>query len=393
MKRIDFVQFAVVIFAAAISGCGAGSSSSSFTASSPLPATTSATPTSPTSSQSAVTFVLTGNMTTLRIGHTATLLPDGRVLIAGGEAPAVLGSASSGRSAELYDPATGTFAVTGSMTQTHSFHTATLLKNGKVLIADGTAAELYDSVTGSFVPTGGMLAPNKFVQAVLLASGKVLVTGDIDAELYDPANGTFRQAGKYAIKAGFYTSATLLAGGRVLLEGDNTTQIYDPTSDGFNLTASLSSAGLAGLELYSATLLTNGKVLIAGGTDEISRFATAVLYDPAMGSFKATASMSSMRDAHAAVLLADGRALIVGGDGMSCSGNVCAFSGSLAAAELYDPSTGSFTSAGNMNTGRTLPKATLLKNGDVLITGGDNYCGIGCFKGSLATAELYHPHL
>ena len=387
MKHSDSIQFAVVIFAAALSGCGGASSTSSLTASS----STNNAP--PASQQSAVTFVRTGDMTTPRVGHTATLLLDGRVLIAGGDAPATMGSASSGRSAELYDPATGVFAQTGSMTQTHPLHTSTLLSSGKVLIADETGAELYDPATGLFVTTGGMLSPNNFVQAVLLASGKVLVTGNTDAELYDPANGTFTKAGTYAVKAAFYSSATLLASGKVMLEGDNTTQIYDPASDSFSLTASLSSVGLGGLELYSATLLTNGNVLIAGGTDELSRFAAAVLYDPASSTFKATASMSAMRDAHAAVLLPDGRVLVVGGDSMSCTGQFCAFSGSLASAELYDPATGAFTSAGNMNTARTLPQATLLKNGNVLITGGEAYCGINCFKGSGATAELYRPHL
>ena len=275
MKRFDCRQFALVIFFAALSGCGGGSSPNTPVANSPL-----ATPTSPSTPTSAsqpsvVTFVLTGTMTAARVGHTATLLPDGRVLIAGGDGPATLGSVPSGRSAELYDPTTGMFAATGSMNQARSFHTATLLNNGKVLIADGTGAELYDPTSGSFTPTGAMLAANKTVQAALLASGKVLVAGEIDAELYDPSTGAFREAGSYAKKASFYTSTTLLADGRVLLEGDSVTQIYDPASDTFSVTGSLSSVGLSGLELYSATLLKNGMVLIAGGTDETFRYAAA----------------------------------------------------------------------------------------------------------------------
>jgi len=332
-------------------------------------------------------------MTVARSGHTATLLSDGRVLLIGGEANPLAGS-PSGSTAEVYDPITGSFAVTGSMNQAHTFPTATLLSNGKVLIAGGGDAELYDPATGSFAPTGAMVMQNQFSQAVLLADGRVLVAGDADAELYDPAAGSFRQAGPYAATARFgYISAILLAGGRVLLEGDDgPAQLYDPASDKFTLTASLASAGLPGLELFTTTMLKNGKVLITGGTDEIFRYASAELYDPAAGTITPTSSMHAIRDAHAAVLLADGRALIVGGDSMSCEGNFCAFSGSLASAEFYDPSAGTFSAAGDMNVARSEPQATMLKNGDVLVTGGVSYCGIGCFKGSLASAEIYHPH-
>ncbi len=144
------------------------------------------------------------------------------------------------------------------------------------------------------------------------------------------------------------------------------------------------------MDLYSATLLKDGRVLVAGGMSDW-RTAAAVLYDPRTGTFTATGSMNDARDAHAAVLLADGRVLILGGDGWTCSGTYCYFSGSLSSAELYDPATGTFSRAGYMNVGRTEPTATLLQNGDVLVTGGSRYCGIGCFNGSTATAEIYHP--
>jgi hypothetical protein len=178
-----------------------------------------------------------------------------------------------------------------------------------------------------------------------------------------------------------------------LLEGDDgPAELYDPASNHFTVTASLSSIGLAGLELFTTTILKNGKVLITGGMDGISRHSDAEIYDPAAGAISATSSMHAMRDAHAAALLPDGRALIVGGDSMACGGNTCVFSGSLASAEFYDSSDGAFSAAGNMNVARTEPQATVLKNGDVLVTGGVGYCGIGCFTGSLSSAELYHPH-
>ena len=332
------------------------------------------------------TFTLTGNMTTARSGHTATLLLDGRVLIAGGDAAG---------SAELYDPSNKTFVLTGSMIEPRYYQTATRLANGRVLIAGGSngpTAELYDPATGMFSLTGEMRAHQNWQMAALLASGLVLVAGDVDAELYDPATGAFLQAGPYASPSRG-TTATLLADGRVLLVGGDPAQLYDPASNTFSVTDSLASAGLDGVDQQSATLLNNGRVLIAGGSnDEVApagRVAAAELYDPGTGGFTATSSMHSPRDAHAAALLPDGTVLIVGGD----TGSNNQYAGSLASAELYDPSTGTFAAAGDMSVPRTGPQATLLRNGDVLITGGAHYGGINLFFGSLASAELYHPRL
>ena len=334
-------------------------------------------------SSSAVTFLPTGNMTAARAGHTSTLLLDGRVLIAGGD--------DSGLTAELYDPASGTFGPTGSMSESHSSQVATLLGTGQVLIAGGGTAELYDPATDLFTATAAMLAANGFQTATLLANGKVLVAGDVAAELYDPASGTFHLAGGYA-SDGPFSTATALSDGRVLLVGNDPSQIYDPSTNTFSVSGTLAPLGIYGIELQSATLLNNGKVLIAGGSSDVNgRLIAAELFDPARGIFSPTSNMNAARDAHAAVLLSDGRVLIVGGDTQTCNGNFCEFSGSLASAELYDPSTGSFVNAGNMSVPRSLPQATLLKNGDVLVTGGFDYCGISCFKGSLATAEIFHP--
>ena len=327
-------------------------------------------------------FIPTGSMATPRYGHTATLLLDGRVLMAGGDGS---GSPPSGRGAELYDPAIGRFVATGSLIRPHGNHSATLLANGKVLIVGGwfeDTAELYDPSTGTFSLIGRMLARQNWHMATLLANGRVLIAGDVDAELYDPATQQFLPAGPYAGKVRG-NIATLLADGRVLLVGDDPAQLYDPVSDTFSFTGSLGAdTGLYGLELQSATLLRNGKVLIAGGmNDEVAPLglvAAAELYDPVTGRFRSTSPMHAPRAGHAAVLLPDGRVLLIGGESATCSNTGCRHD--LASTEIYDPLSGSFAAGANMSVPRGLVTATPLKNGDVLITGGPD-----------ASAELYRP--
>ena len=217
----------------------------------------------------------------------------------------------------------------------------------------------------------------------------MLVAGDVDAELYDPVTRSFTRAASYAVASVYPGMAASLNDGRVLLLGSNPSQIYDPKSDSFAITSNLLSSYGSEVELSTATTLTDGRVLIAGGTDEMSRFDEAQLYDPVTSSFNPTGSMNQIRDALAAVRLIDGRVLVLGGDSMVASGGGYMFSGSEASAELYDPDSGKFTLTGNMSVRRTLPAATLLQNGDVLVTGGIQYCGIGCILGSAASAELF----
>jgi hypothetical protein len=221
------------------------------------------------------TFTVTGSMLAPHLGQTATLLNDGKVLIAGGETAI----------AEIFNPSTGTFTATGSMTISRSGHTATLLPDGRVLIAGGVqdivlgtvpiplgpgvaTAELYDPASGTFTSTGGMSEGRSGHTATLLDAGTVLVTGtDNTAELFNPGTGTFSVVG--GLLTGFGATATLRDDGTVLVAGGNsgrssrvTAELFAPESGGFLETGSLITAR----DGHTATLLVDGTVLIAGGT-------------------------------------------------------------------------------------------------------------------------------
>lgn len=352
-------------------------------------------------------FTPTHDMTTPRGIHTATLLPGGRVLLAGGAATAPDPVCIAGiTSAELYDSAAGSFTATGNMAALRYAHTATLLLNGKVLVVGGFAstnacwdagepaqlsAELYDPSTGSFQLTASMSTERGGHTATLLPNGKVLIAGggnegggDLpfygtpsnSAELYDPGKGIFNLTGSMA-HARFGHTSTLLPNGKVLITGGVATdtsestvsaELYDPSTGKFNPTGSMATARAG----HTATLLPNGRVLIAGGATltngQFQASATAELYDPATGSFSSTSPMEAARVEHTATLLQNGTVLIAGGNDST--------------AEIYDPATGSFSTTGAMETSRSEHTATLLLNGTVLVTGG------GSFLRS-QTAEVY----
>ncbi len=342
------------------------------------------------------TFVPTGSNGTARYGHTATLLPNGKVLVAGGYNN-IDGYLTS---AELYDPATGTFSPTGSMGTARFNPSATLLPNGKVLLAGGilgpsghnSSAELYDPASGTFSPTGSMGTARSVHTANLLPSGKVLVVGGennsgglASAELYDPATGTFGPTGVMGTARRIHT-ATLLPNGRVLVSGGAnnsggslaSAELYDPATGTFSPTGSMGGIRYA----HVATLLPNGMVFVAGGNDTSTypgtSLTSAELYDPATETFSATGSMGTARGGgHTATLLPNGEVLVAGGGNNS---------GSLASAELYDPATGTFSATGSMSTARFVYTATLLTNGKVLVAGGFNNT-----DGHLASAEVYSP--
>jgi hypothetical protein len=309
-----------------------------------------------------------GLLATARADHTATLLPDGRVLVSGGLARTTtqyfatpswlniinsLGRPAAISSAELYDPANGgSWVSAGSMADGRTWHTATPLSDGRVLVSGG-----YDGI--------------------LLSSSALF-----SAELYDPVSGAWSGTSPMGT-ARYDHTATLLSDGRVLVSGgsngnglpDAGAELYDPATGVWTPTGSMGTARYD----HTATLLPDGRVLVSGGSrNNGATLASAELYDPATGVWTATGSLATRREHHTATLLPDGRVLVSGG-------NLDNRGTPVGSAELYDPATGVWTPTNfQMAAARTAHTATLLPDGKVLVSGGYDASG-----NAIASAELY----
>jgi hypothetical protein len=346
----------------------------------------------------------TPSMNAVRCCATATLLPNGKALIAGGFNGSFLSST------ELYDPVANTFAATTpSMNVARDEATAKLLPNGKVLIAGGVngnsnnsnvvaSTELYDPVSNTFAAsTPVMNTARVYATATLLPNGKILIAGGItnaaggginggavqsSTELYDPVTNTFAAAGSTPVmnNARRNMMATLLSNGKVLIAGGTTdganalssTELYDPVTNTFAAsTPSMNTGRFSG----SATLLPNGKVLITGCPNNYCT--STELYDPVSNTFAATTpSMNTAHGGGTSTLLPNGKVLIAGGVNNAIV---------ISSTDLYDPVSNTFAaSTPVMNTARESAAATLLPNGKVLIAGGN---GTNYFS----STELYTP--
>lgn len=344
----------------------------------------------------ATTWTMTGSLRVARLEHTATLLPDGTVLVAGG---AAIGTASFPLAAELYSPRTGTWALTGRMLHPYVQATATLLRDGTVLVAGGGTAEVFDPRTGTWTATGPMRANRLFPTATLLPSGKVLVVGGADslfrplasAEVYDPRTRAWRVTGSLRVRRFFFT-ATLLPSGKVLVTGGAdahvaraSTELYDARTGEWLPARPLHSAR----QFHTATLLPDGRVLVAGGNDPSRRAAltSAELYDPASNTWSPTGAVPAAFAMQTAVRVQSGGVLVLGVRAptpaqLRASGG----SGPLSPlAALYDPRSGRWAPISPPHIARQFATATLLATGRVLIAGGE------ANNKTLASAELSTP--
>jgi WD40 repeat protein len=347
-----------------------------------------------TAPSGAGTFSSTSPLAQPRAYHTATLLPDGRVLVIGGSDDD--GTLSS---AEVWDPATGSFSPAGSLVEPRAHHIATLLPDGRVLVVGGTdesetlvtPAEIWDPVTGTCSPAGTLGQELVWPIAALQPDGRVVVLGGdpyFMAEAWDPATSTFSPVDYQGGQQFGQPVSTALPDGRILIVGEGgLAEVWDPS------TGTSSDAGMHGLDWpYSfPTLLPDGRVLVTGGGSDTEP-SDAAVWDPATGRFSPAGSLAQARLArpgatHArgfATALPDGRVLFVGG----C---VDAFyycdPGMLASAEIWDPDTNAFGPAGSLAEPRWGYTSTALPDGQVLVVGGWEDWGGGTINDSVNVWE------
>lgn len=313
-----------------------------------------------------------------RAAHTATRLRDGRVFIAGG----FIGSERRLASTEIFDPTTKQFTPAANMSMARASHTATLLPNGKVLIAGGfnadylNTAEIFDPETNRFTNAGRLVTARSDHVATLLNDGKVLLAGGVgtgwtflsSAEIYDSQTSRFTSTGEMTTERESH-AATLLKDGRVLITGGHkgrraniviysSVEIFDPKTGRFSAHGDLTVKR----HKHDAVLLNDGRVLVVGGSDERDgggAYRNAEIFDPKKNTFTALGTeMNSPRYKlqGTTILLPTGKVLIAGG---------------ASHAEIFDPQTNTFhRAAGDMGAKKLFATATLLKDGQVLIAGG-----------------------
>jgi PKD repeat protein len=362
-------------------------------------------------------FTATGDPLATRYGQVAVRLPDNRVLVAGG----VSGSARLA-SAELYDPAAGTWSGTANMTFRRLGHAVAQLNDGRVLVVGGhdasiscadapvgNSAEIYNPATATWTLTGNLSVNRSSAIAVRLADGRVLAAGGGDrcgnvrkaAEIFDPATNAWTRTGDMNV-AREAPAAVLLRDGRVLVAGGfgvspfaslASAEVFDPATGTWTVTGSMHDPRMWTFDDISAggflTLLSDGRVFTAGGLNRcgtsascaIAYLQSAEIYDPATGAWTVTGALAKGRSRFQMATLSDGRVVAAGGwDGTVTVGT----------AEVYDPAIGAFSPAGTLTTARMDFTATSLADGRVLVADGRS----DAFT-ALKSAELFavvdHP--
>lgn len=340
-------------------------------------------------------------MDTGRFAPGAVVLPSGRVLVAGGHSQTTHSFIAS---AELYDPVTDTWTQTASLPSPHRY-IATLLKTGEALVVGDDVsrlvtptAYLYNEATARWTAAGNPSIARYSGTATLLNNGRVLLVGGYNGGCCDGPRATYKSAEIYNRKKNSWSptggmrvrrfghTATLLPSGKVLVAGGtgrdpitphNSAEIYDPDTRTWSPTGPMMTTRF----FHKATLLPSGKVLVTGGFKDESgvALASAEVYDPATGLWTAIAPMTFGRGRHTAVLMGSGKVLVAGG--MADNNDTAS---ALDSAELYDPSSGRWSSAGAMAEKRTQHIAVLLGPDRVFVAGGTGRTG-----NEVRSAELY----
>ncbi len=380
---IPFAPACAALLVAALSATTLGQSQSP----SPGPSASPQPPPGPSASPSTEPVPL--RMHDARSSHTATALADGSVLVVGGIGRDLL------RSAEVFDPATRMFRAVGDLQEPRYMHQATALPDGRILVTGGAGAagrvrdlssvEVYDPETETFSQIG-QLQRSKFGHtATLLDDGRVLIAGGIvngtapkptaSAELFDPATGKSASVGKMHKARAFHT-ATLLEDGRVAIVGGNLTarasertlEVYDPQRQRFSGPVKLGALP----NLGQAPLLDDGRVFVTAARGG------GILIDSDARSGVAVEGANDLGARVTATLLNDGRVVVIGREGAD-----------LSQVEVFDPISDSFQSAEPMRQARDLHAAVRLADGTVLVVGGMNF-GTDCMQ-VLDTAEIWDP--
>lgn len=318
----------------------------------------------------------TGSMAKARSAHTASVLTSGKVLVVGG-GDSSYPEQSALSSAEVYDPATGTWASTGPMTISRYEHTASVLSDGRVLVVgNDNPAEVYSPATGTWASAGSPGTKRRHHTASVLSDGRVLVAGGYSygvgtlgsAEVYSPATNTWSGAGSFSTAREGHT-ASVLQDGKVLVAAGysgtsyfSSARLYNLATNGWSNTGSMTSAR----EGHTASVLLDGKVLVAGGKTSNTSFTSVEVYNPAAGTWATTGALAASRAYHTASVLPDGRVLVVGGATISPGFTY------LSSATAYDSTTGTWSSAGSSSTARAYHTASVLLDGRTLIVGGRN---------------------